>query len=56
MLADPWRSKPQIPSNESLPDYDQSLRKKDFFPKIFLIPSEVRLDKGKPILMQIRDS
>lgn len=36
-------------STEELPDYDVSLKKKDFFPKIFLVPSEVRLEKGKDV-------
>jgi len=31
--------------SEEVPDYETTLTKKDFFPKIFLIPSEVRLDK-----------
>lgn len=26
------------------PDYDRILEKQDFFPKIFLIPSEIKLD------------
>lgn len=36
----------QSTPNMEIPDYDKSLAKKDFFPKIFLTPQEVRLDKG----------
>ena len=31
------------------PDYDRILEKQDFFPKIFLIPSEIILDKDEGI-------
>lgn len=31
------------------PDYDKILEKQDFFPKIFLQPSEIRLDKDEGI-------
>jgi hypothetical protein len=27
------------------PDYDRILELQDFFPKIFLLPAEIRLDK-----------
>ena len=37
--------------NMEIPDYDKSLGKKDFFPKIFLTPQEVRLDKGTQCLI-----
>ena len=29
------------------PDYDRILEKQDFFPKIFLIPSEIKLHKDE---------
>ena len=29
------------------PDYDKLLEKQDFFPKIFLIPSEIKLDRDE---------
>ena len=31
------------------PDYDKILEKQDFFPKIFLIPTEICLDKDEGI-------
>ena len=33
-------------------EYDIRLEKKDFFPKIFLKPQEIKLDKGIAILIQ----
>ena len=41
----PLEPPPMMLPPEQVPDYDATLRNKDFFPKIFLIPSEVRLDK-----------
>ena len=33
------------------PDYDKILEKQDFFPKIFLVPSEIRLHKDHGLMV-----
>ena len=39
----------------NLQEYDIRLEKKDFFPKIFLKPQEIKLDKGISNQIQIKD-
>jgi hypothetical protein len=33
------------------PDYDKILERQDFFPKIFLMPSEIRLHKDHGLMV-----
>lgn len=37
------------------PDYEKILEKQDFFPKIFLMPSEIRLHKDQGLLVVKRN-
>lgn len=37
------------------PDYDKILEKQDFFPKIFLIPSEIKLHKDEGLKVITRN-
>lgn len=37
------------------PDYEKILEKQDFFPKIFLVPSEIRLHKDQGLLIVKRN-